>query len=873
MATPDTPTFPVRPNNRPSLSHVRYRLGAYPDIRDAMLRELNGSADLERWTHRAADDPGIALLESAAIVADILTFYQEHYVNEAFLRTAQWRESVQELVRLTGYRFAPGVGGRASFAVEVKGTAAVTVPEDFPIKADLADVSDPVDFRTADELTAYPQLGKFHLYRRRYPYAALYSGATVLEIFAVGGSEDPAQVNALDLKKGDKLMLVPATPTWITSGTTITDQAPPQVVKVSKVTPVLGRLLVEIEGQINAYWSGNVTAYRINRSFRHFGHNTPVMTTYQSGSGSSMLTYQQAAHLDRHIRQTCYGGPTYLYTSLPKNIIPLDQEVNDLSVGAKFIVEALLNPDGGSSTTRRKVTLVETIRGLKGLTMSWGNVSGPSTWIDLGSTSELVTNSSISGTSADIREYRINEVTSAALSLRNPTYVSSGNVTSHDELYLYAAQADAQLLVGRRVYFLATDGRFAHAQVSAVDTASPTYARMRQVTLDKTPAGFKRTDFDEEAPTTDVYGNLVDVTQGKNEASVALGNGDARQAFQTFKLPKSPLTYLLEPSATPSQVPELTIRVDDREWTRVDSFFGHGPLEEIYIVREHANGDTYVQFGDGETGARLSSGIKNVVAEYRTGIGALGPAKAGSKPTAGTKIENLDKLTLAGEVSEGAAAEDEGKARLAAPGKLQSLGRLVSLADYESETLQIAGVVTATAAWEITFGTPTIHLCVLLEQAQQSNEQFGAVEGIIRAADAARGPNRHPITVTQCELRYVYLSVTYAYDSTLLQANVEAALRAALGLVEDEANERTGLFGLRRRRLGEKEYLTRIEGTLQNVAGITWCRVEHLGLLSAANDPTTLTLPASPAKNLQLNCATTELLQLHSLHLTLTPST
>ena len=112
MATPDAPTFPLRPYNRPALDHIRYRLGGYPDILDAMLRELNASPDLERWTHRSPDDPGIALLESAAIVADILTFYQEHYANEAFLRTARWRESVQELVRLTGYRLAPGIGGR-----------------------------------------------------------------------------------------------------------------------------------------------------------------------------------------------------------------------------------------------------------------------------------------------------------------------------------------------------------------------------------------------------------------------------------------------------------------------------------------------------------------------------------------------------------------------------------------------------------------------------------------------------------------------------------------------------------------------------------------------------------------------------------------
>src|SRR5262245_3865399 len=111
MATPDAPTYPIRPFNVPALPRIGYRLGRYPDILDSMLRELNASAELEKFTHRAADDPGIALLECAAVVADILTFYQEHYANETYLRTAQWRQSVEELIRLTGYRLAPGAAG------------------------------------------------------------------------------------------------------------------------------------------------------------------------------------------------------------------------------------------------------------------------------------------------------------------------------------------------------------------------------------------------------------------------------------------------------------------------------------------------------------------------------------------------------------------------------------------------------------------------------------------------------------------------------------------------------------------------------------------------------------------------------------------
>ncbi len=123
--------------NRPGLSRIDYRIGSYADIREALLRKLNLHPVLADWTHREADDPGIALLEGAAILGDILTFYQDLYANEAYLRTAQWRENVADLVRLLGYRLSPGLGGKATFAVEVTGEKPVVIPMGFPIKAQL----------------------------------------------------------------------------------------------------------------------------------------------------------------------------------------------------------------------------------------------------------------------------------------------------------------------------------------------------------------------------------------------------------------------------------------------------------------------------------------------------------------------------------------------------------------------------------------------------------------------------------------------------------------------------------------------------------------------------------------------------------------
>src|SRR5689334_9610456 len=192
--------FPRRPSNRAGLPRIGYRIGRYTDFVEAIKRGIDAAPELAAWTHREPDDPGIALIEGAAILGDILTFYQEHYANEAYLRTAAWRESVAELVRLTGYRLAPGLGGRATFAFLVKGKDPVTIRAGFPVKADLADVPAPADFQTDAELRAYPHLSRFNLYRPRQYASHLAAGATVLELQSVAGAGDAFSLAAFELK-------------------------------------------------------------------------------------------------------------------------------------------------------------------------------------------------------------------------------------------------------------------------------------------------------------------------------------------------------------------------------------------------------------------------------------------------------------------------------------------------------------------------------------------------------------------------------------------------------------------------------------------------------------------------------------------------
>ena len=89
-----------------------------------------GQPILAGLTTRDPDDPAIALLDGWAMVADVLTFYDERIANEGYLRTATERRSVLELARLVGYAPRPGVSATAYLAYTIDGKdRSVTPPK------------------------------------------------------------------------------------------------------------------------------------------------------------------------------------------------------------------------------------------------------------------------------------------------------------------------------------------------------------------------------------------------------------------------------------------------------------------------------------------------------------------------------------------------------------------------------------------------------------------------------------------------------------------------------------------------------------------------------------------------------------------------
>ena len=107
---------PLLVENRPALSAIGYRIGTCASFRTSMLEEIVRTPELAPLTTRLDDDYSVTMIDLWSAVADVLTFYQERYANEAFLRTATRRESVSRLARLIDYRLRPGIAALAWLA-------------------------------------------------------------------------------------------------------------------------------------------------------------------------------------------------------------------------------------------------------------------------------------------------------------------------------------------------------------------------------------------------------------------------------------------------------------------------------------------------------------------------------------------------------------------------------------------------------------------------------------------------------------------------------------------------------------------------------------------------------------------------------------
>ena len=89
----------------------------------------------------------------------------------------------------------------------------------------------------------------------------------------------------------------------------------------------------------------------------------------------------------------------------------------------------------------------------------------------------------------------------------------------------------------------------------------------------------------------------------------------------------------------------LQVRVNNLLWTEVPNFLNSAPADRVYVTRPNSSGGPTVQFGNGIQGSRTPTGVSNIQAQYRKGIGLAGMVAAGQLTQPLDRPQGLQSVT------------------------------------------------------------------------------------------------------------------------------------------------------------------------------------------------------------------------------------
>jgi predicted phage baseplate assembly protein len=648
-----TPTQNV---NRPGLSAVEYRVGTYASFLRSMRVEVVRHERLRNLRTGATDDPAVALLDAWAVVADVLTFYQERIANEHYLRTATEMRSLTELARLVGYERGPGVAAEThvAFTLETAPGApqAVAIESGAKVQSVPGQDETPQTFETVEPVDARVELNAFRPWTYGPPAVGLNG------LYLKGSPKN--------LKPGDAIVIVgkereddPANDNWDFRFLSRVEPVPDKDCTIVEWQEGLGSVSPEVKP---AQDQPRVYVFRLRAAL--FGHNAPDWRSVSSekGDGYSKLPPAEWPQFTIAYQN---GVPS------PCDKVVLDAAYPQVLAGSWLVLRT------PQYTELYRVTSAE-VTG-----MAQFAITGKATRVRL------------SGENLSARFFnklRETVVFAASEECELADVPMTTAIDAGEKEITLDRKVDGPP-VGRALLVAGTtpDGVTASERAVLADTKEDG-ERTRLVLKDGLAHSYRR-------DSTIFYGNVARATHGET-VTETLGSGDATRTWQRFTLRQKPLTFTSTEDAG-GAASTLEVRVDDIQWQEVPTLHGCGPADKVYTVRVNHDDTVTVRFGDGRAGARLPSGYENVKARYRKGIGPDGCVRRGQLTTLLTRPLGVRSATNPADADGGAypAAADE--VRRNAPLRMRALDRVVSLRDYEDFARAFAGVAKALAvfAW------------------------------------------------------------------------------------------------------------------------------------------------------------------------------
>lgn len=862
---------PARGSHRFGLRRLHYRAGTYASFFSTMQARLSSRdyPELAALKTREPGDPAIALLDAWACTADVLTFYQERIANEGYLRTATERRSVLELARLVGYALRPGASATAYLAYTLDRNA--DAPVTIPAGARANSVPGPGEtmqaFETAEDLQARRAWNNLQprLSQPQTPSGikanGLYLNGTATRLKANQpllidwGNGKPQLLRIASVEEDSTLQRTRVLLQQMKQGTQTDGEeqtegegkllggiidallAPPSLPPASarqlgrsvaaaygKGSDAMPHLLTALQPRLKqlfyASWQAvpprvaqPVRVYALRVAAAPFGHNAPLRQV------DFDETHKRAVFDEWLVSDPWNGtsndppppGLAAAAFSTPEHHEPgklfLDNEY-DLAPDSWIAIE---KADGTQIVTKARLHHRSfTGYGLSGKTVQVDLPDGAAWLADDDDDYSPVRRTQVHAGS-ELLELAEEPITDPVKGQQIELGTLVEDLTPGRWLIVSGERSDVHAggkpVPGMRVAELAmlagitqgvrqSDGRArvgdtTHTMLNLSDALAYAYKR----------------------DTVTIYGNVVKASNGASCGEV-LGAGNAAQPLQQFTLRQPPLTYVSAPT-TSGVASTLEVRVGDVAWHETDSLAALGPQDRKYITRNDDDGKTTVIFGNGVHGARLPTGLENVKASYRNGIGRGGNVRAGQVSLLQTRPLGVLEVRNPLRASGGADREDRDQARKNTPLALLALDRLVSTSDYADFSRTFGGVAKASAARLSDGHQQRVHVTI----AGADDEPIELTSDLYRNLFSALHRYGDPWLAVTLALRerlalvvsaHIRVAADYRWDD--VEPQVRAAMLAA--------------FGFERVELAQDLLLADAVATMQGVRGVEWVDVD-----------------------------------------------
>lgn len=382
---------------------------------------------------------------------------------------------------------------------------------------------------------------------------------------------------------------------------------------------------------------------------------------------------------------------------------------------------------------------------------------------------------------------------------------------------------------GRAGTVSASPNQFTLVPASSKDPGISEYAQVVQVTTVTNKDGSNpHTQLQLQNSLTNCYdrsattinANVGLATHGQSVSEI-LGSGSASTPNQSFALKQSPLTYVQNSTAQNGRQSTLQVQVDSVTWKESPSLYNQRPSAQVFATENQADRTTDVIFGDGVEGALLPTGQNNLRANYRIGSGTAGNVAAGKLTTLMDRPLGVSGVTNPEDASGGQDAECPADIRSNAPQTVLTLGRAVSIADYQNYASTYAGIAKAYAVW-ISMG-PGLGVYLTVAGVNGAGVSDTTISSLISSLQNFGNP-LVPISVFSYTKTYFTFLAALQYDSRYDQTAVQAN---ALQAVQNA-------FSFAARSFGQAVSTDEIATVIQNVPGVIAVNVSGLRLLNSS---------------------------------------